>query len=132
MTKINQAMVGEIYSSLNQIVDAYDKVMFTFASIVSDVLEMKGDVRELEEFITKHCADAITGRDLWEANATIHKKLAEGLAEELRIQLSIIAAEGHRIEIDIPLKLKAELKAVKAELETMTERAIEAEAEAEK
>lgn len=98
--------IAEVYGSLKQLIDAYERVMDTFGSVVEDVIRMKADIIEVEKFVNEQFADAVTGRNLWQANAKIHRETAEALA----IQLQILADQGHKIEVVIPLPLKNKQK----------------------
>ena len=97
-----KASIAEIYSSLKQLIDAYERVMDTFGSVVEDVIRMKADIIEVEKFVNEQFVDAITGRNLWQANAKIHKKTAQ----ELAIQLQILEDKGCKIDMEIPWILR--------------------------
>ena len=100
-----QATVAEIYNSLKQLIDAYERVMDTFGSVVGDVVDMQADIRDIEEFVNEQFTNAVTGRNLWEANARIHREAAE----KLRVQLKILSGEGCRLEVEIPVVKKSKV-----------------------
>jgi len=92
MPTSERATLAEIYSTLNQLVEAYVNVIQTFSTVVTEVGEIRAEVKQLNEFISEHFADAVTGRNVWRANAEHHRKEAE----QLRAQLNALLGEGER------------------------------------
>jgi hypothetical protein len=95
-------MVAEIYNSLTQLIDAYERVMDTFGSVVGDVVDMQSDIRDIEKFVNEQFVNAVTGRNLWKANAKIHREAAE----KLRVQLRILRQDGCKLEAEVPIVKK--------------------------
>lgn len=78
--------LAEIYATLNQLVDAYNAVMMTFSSVVTDVQDLRNEIADLKEFNRGLLTDAVSSREIWQATSEAHK--AE--AEALRVQLAAL------------------------------------------
>lgn len=79
-----RATLAEIYNVLNDLVDAYGKVMITFETIVTEIGELKTEVQALREFVHESYTDAVAGRDVWRYNAEMHKAEIERLRQQLQ------------------------------------------------
>jgi hypothetical protein len=75
--------LAEIYTTLNQLVDAYGAVMMTFSSVVTDVQDLRGEIIDLKLFNQSLLTDAVSSQRVWQAAAEAHKAEAEALRAQL-------------------------------------------------
>ena len=75
--------LAEIYTTLNQLVDAYSTVMMTFSSVVTDVQDLRNEIADLKEFNRGLLTDAVSSREIWRSAAEAHKAEAVRLRAQL-------------------------------------------------
>lgn len=75
--------LAEVYAVLNQLQDAYEKVLLTFQTVIIDVGEIKDGLHKLQEFVQEQFADAVSARNMWRSVAEAHKAELEKLREQL-------------------------------------------------
>jgi hypothetical protein len=95
-----QETVDKIYQSLTRLIADYTDQAKQLSDITVDVDDMDKAVTVLEEFIEKHCADAVMGGEVWQHTAKLYKERAE----ELRLQIKLLTDAGHKFDIEIPIK----------------------------
>lgn len=75
--------ITEVFNTLNQLVEAYSSVMMTFASVVSDMQQLRDEVADLKEFNRGLLTDAVSSSAVWRSAAEAHKAEADSLRTQL-------------------------------------------------